>query len=129
MPSLVDIDPAGRYFCIRNVGQPSSVREMHATRAALLESGQLRAGMCALVDLRDMQPGDGFTYADLRGRVDEWRDMLGDQIPRVALLAAPGVSFGIARMVDAMVNSPTEFFEDEALALEWLLGVSGAPSS
>lgn len=81
-----------------------------------------RAGGAALMDVRGIVMKTAEDYVRLREHCQRWAERQTD-IPRLAVLGAPGMSYGIARMIVASwpAAHPLAAFDTEAAALHWLL--------
>ena len=94
----------------------------------LIRNGHWSAEALVLVDLRELEPRTVPHFGDLWARAQQ---QAGTPLPRrLALLAAPGVSFGLARMLQELMHADVDrvrTFDNEDEALVWLTGGPGAP--
>lgn len=102
-------------------GGPTSSQEFTAAGVALVAEGLWTPERLILLDLRTINPAEVSHYPQMRRRVAEWWQLASAPPRRIALLAAPGAIYGIARMVQTLAGEDVEVFEDEDDARAWLL--------
>ena len=115
------VDEESELLRITFVGQWLNTEQSRQAREHLRDSGLWRSARPVLMDLRRVTIAGTPAFAEMQRRTEAWQ-LLATPPPRIAFVALPGASYGVARLQEQQCASEAlATFADEADARRCLV--------